>query len=261
MVLGDRGYYLATVLARPRSTSMTTGWLISSAAERLGLGSGNRGETSFTVTNPGSMRDRVVFELIAGDGADPAWFGVEEPQRLVEPGASVTYVVRVVIPPGAPAGSYTMQARAYSADAAPEEGSRVSGRVAFEVKATAKQKTPWWPYAVAAGLVVVVLGVVGFFVFRDKPPANDCIEGFVWREAVPGDHVCVIPARRQQAIEDNAQADSRRSPTGGDFGVNTCVSGFVWRTATPEDLVCVTPQTRAETLEDNGLAESRRRTG
>ncbi len=151
---------------------MATEWVISSIAERVRLTGENRGETSFTVTNPGSAPDRVVFELVAGDGADVSWFSVEEPQRLVEPGASVSYLVKILVPAGAPAGAYSLQGRAYSADTAPEEGSRLSGRLAFDVAASAKPKKPWWPYALAAGLAVVVLAVVGYLVFRpdDKPP-------------------------------------------------------------------------------------------
>jgi hypothetical protein len=36
-----------------------------------------------------------------------------------------------------------------------------------------------------------------------------CKPGFVWREAVPSDHVCVTPAARQQTAEDNAAGASR----------------------------------------------------
>jgi hypothetical protein len=241
---------------------MTTEWVITEAAGRVDLRDG-KGETTFTVTNPSPVPDRVVFEVVAGDGADGSWFlPPSEPQLLVAAGVSATFLVRIVVPAGAPAGSYRLQGRAYSADTAPEEGSRLSGWVAFDVPPSAAPKRPWWPYAVAAGLLAIVLGVVGFLVFGgDDQPANDCIAGFVWREAVPGDHVCVIPERREQAKADNALADSRRNPNGGPYGPNTCLQGFVWREATPADLVCVPVQTRTETRQDNALAASRRRTG
>jgi hypothetical protein len=41
---------------------------------------------------------------------------------------------------------------------------------------------------------------------------DTCRQGFVWREAVPGDHVCVTPETRTQAWDDNAQAASRVAP-------------------------------------------------
>ena len=91
-----------------------------------------------------------------------------------------------------------------------------------------------------------------------SPPSDACRQGYVWREAVPGDHVCVTPAIRQQAAEDNAQAGARRQPGGGAYGPNTCVGGYVWREARPDDVVCVTPETRAQTAADNRAAAARR---
>lgn len=90
------------------------------------------------------------------------------------------------------------------------------------------------------------------------PPPDACIQGYVWREAFSGDHVCVRPDTRDRARTDNEHANERRSPTGGPYGPNTCISGFVWRVAAPDDLVCVTPATRDATQEDNRLADSRR---
>jgi hypothetical protein len=140
--------------------------IITAAAERVTLDGQNRAETTFTVTNSGPEPNRVVFETVPGDGADGAWFSVDEPQRLVDANASVPYLVRIAVPAGTTAGSYTLQGRVYPADTAPEEESRLSNRVAFDVAPSAKPARPWWPYAVAAGLVVVVLAVVGWLVFR-----------------------------------------------------------------------------------------------
>jgi len=90
------------------------------------------------------------------------------------------------------------------------------------------------------------------------PPEDTCIQGYVWREAIPGDHVCVTPEVRDQAGEENRLADSRRSPTGGAYGPDTCLQGYVWREVVPSDHVCVTPLTRDQVQQDNGLADSRR---
>ena len=38
-----------------------------------------------------------------------------------------------------------------------------------------------------------------------------CAPGYVWREAVPGDHVCVTPATWQQVHDDNLTAGARRN--------------------------------------------------
>ena len=53
--------------------------------------------------------------------------------------------------------------------------------------------------------------------------ADTCIQGFVWREVVPVDHVCVTPETRQQIVEDNRLAESRRrSAAAGRAGATKC---------------------------------------
>lgn len=86
---------------------------------------------------------------------------------------------------------------------------------------------------------------------------DTCQHGFVWREAHPGDRVCVVPEIRQQARNDNAAAVARRDPNGGPYGPDTCLSGFVWREAFPGDHVCVPPETRTQAALDNGQAGAR----
>ena len=86
---------------------------------------------------------------------------------------------------------------------------------------------------------------------------DTCKQGFVWREAALGDHVCVTPATRQRTWNDNARAAARRDPN-GPYGPNTCKQGFVWRNAFDGDAVCVTPQVREQTRIDNSLAAQRR---
>lgn len=86
---------------------------------------------------------------------------------------------------------------------------------------------------------------------------DTCIQGYVWREARPSDHVCVTPASRSRARADNAAAASRVNPGGGAYGPNTCRQGYVWREAFPGDFVCVTPPVRTETRAENAAANSR----
>jgi hypothetical protein len=92
-----------------------------------------------------------------------------------------------------------------------------------------------------------------------QPPfgPDTCKQGYVWREAIPSDHVCVPPATRSQTAFDNSQAASRRNPT-GPFGSDTCIQGYVWREAFPNDHVCVPPATRSQAAFDNSQAANRR---
>ena len=93
-----------------------------------------------------------------------------------------------------------------------------------------------------------------------RPPRSPdlCKAGFVWREAVPHDHVCVTPATRELTAEQNREAAIHRNPAGGPYGVDTCLQGFVWREALPTDHVCVTPEVRRQAAVDNAEAQFRR---
>jgi hypothetical protein len=83
-----------------------------------------------------------------------------------------------------------------------------------------------------------------------------CLNGYVWREAAPFDHVCVTPAERSQAAYDNSQANSRVDPYGA-YGPKSCVQGYVWREAFGGDYVCVTFGQRSQAAYDNSQALAR----
>jgi hypothetical protein len=154
---------------------MSTQWVVTNAAERVDLTEKNSVDTTFTVSNKGRVADRAVFEVVPGDGADPSWFAVEDPQRVVPANGSVAYLVNVAVPPTASPGSYSVQGRVYSADTAPEEGSVLSGRMLLRVgpqAAPTRRPFPWW-VPVAAGLMVLVIGIATWIVLAgDEPQAS-----------------------------------------------------------------------------------------
>ena len=87
---------------------------------------------------------------------------------------------------------------------------------------------------------------------------DTCRSGYVWREAILDDHVCVTPANYQAAHLQNRQASQHRNPSGGPYGLDTCLGGYVWRDAFPADHVCVTPVERQQAAADNTAGPSRR---
>lgn len=142
---------------------MSTKWVVTAASERIVMDERRMGETTFTVTNPAEVVDRVVFDAVPDEGADESWFSVEEPQRVVRPGASVSYLLKVTVPKDTPPGSYAVQGRVYSADSAPEESSMLSPRVVLEVPPEpepAARRLPWWVLAAAAAALLLVVVVV-----------------------------------------------------------------------------------------------------
>ena len=89
-----------------------------------------------------------------------------------------------------------------------------------------------------------------------KPkPKGTCVQGYVWREARPSDHVCVRPNIRTEVAEQNRLKTKRW--TSGAYGPQTCIQGFVWREAFDGDKVCVSPEFREQTRKDNAAARSR----
>jgi len=107
--------------------------------------------------------------------------------------------------------------------------------------------------AVAAAAVAATLVTALPAPAADYGP-DTCRVPYVWRDAFPGDHVCVDGRTRDQAASDNAAAGARRvSPANP-----TCLSPFVWREARASDLVCVLTATRTQTANDNASRESRR---
>jgi hypothetical protein len=64
----------------------------------------------------------------------------------------------------------------------------------------------------AAGLLLAPAFATPAFAADYGP--DTCLNGFVWREAYPGDHVCVTPATRSQAAANNAQAAAHRNAPG-----------------------------------------------
>ena len=109
-----------------------------------------------------------------------------------------------------------------------------------------------------AALLVAALVGLAASAAQAAPHPDACIDGYVWREAYPGDRVCVPPATREQAADDNRLAATRREPQGGTHGPDTCKPGFIWREARADDHVCVTPEVREQTARDNRLAHTRR---
>lgn len=144
-------------------------WQIGESGTAIVLDGAGRGEVSLTVTNTAPTQDRAVLTVTALDGAAESWFTIDQPQKAVPPGQSVTYLCSVVVPPETAPAVYACQFVVYSADRDPGETSATSRRVTLEKKApaVAPPRKPWWPFLVAAVVVAIVIGVVLWLLLKD----------------------------------------------------------------------------------------------
>lgn len=224
-----------------------------------------------SVTNSAAVPARIVLGAFGPAGAtEPggtAWTTIEVPLREVGPGATEQFTITFAPAASVAAGTYPVRFIAYSADQAPEEHADQARQVDVVVPAQAVA-TPkpfvWWPWAVAAGLLVV-LGVVAWLLLRPgdgpvtpspsptgSPTANPCAAPWVPRLTRPEDLTCVTPASAAEVVFDNNPAvQAERRAGGGAYGPDTCNQGWVWREAYDGDHVCVTGATRARTAEEN----------
>lgn len=86
---------------------------------------------------------------------------------------------------------------------------------------------------------------------------DTCIQGYVWREARPGDTVCVTPDVRATVAKQNSTPGANKDPNAGS-GPQSCSQGYVWREAFDGDTICVTPAFRQQMFDANAAASSRK---
>jgi hypothetical protein len=240
---------------------------VTTAGQKVSLDGQGTAQAQYTVTNTSSVQLKARLLPIALDSASLEWFSVAgDAVREFAPNGVERALVQIGIPEGTPPGTYSFRLDAIS-EADPDEDFTEGPSVSFDVAAPAavKKKFPWWIFIVIGAVVVLmIIGVVVWLLTKGDGESSGttqrdtCLKGYVWREAVANDHVCVTPAVRTQTRQDNALADSRRDPNGGPYGPDTCLSGYVWREAVANDHVCVTPATREQARSDNAAADSRR---
>jgi hypothetical protein len=227
-----------------------------------------------SVTNSATVPTRVVLGAYpplpdpSAPASAAAWTVVERPLRDVGAGATEQYTVTLAPPPDTAAGDYVVRLIAYDADRAPEEYSDQAQQVQVTVpagRATPRPGIPWWIYAVA-GVLVLVVGVVAFLLLRPGDPGpleptpaptptattpdNPCPSPFVPRLSRPGDLTCVMPASAQEAQFDNREDIQRNRVIPGTDPV-ICAIPYEPRLAFPDDFVCVWEDTANRTHIEN----------
>ncbi|HEY6740255.1 MAG TPA: PASTA domain-containing protein [Actinopolymorphaceae bacterium] len=148
---------------------MSTAWKISSSTTHVELDGDGRGEVTFTVTNPSDTKDEARFEVVPVGDAEPSWFEVEDPQRLLLPGWSAAYVVRIAVPSAArdrATGTYALRGKVGSVD---DGGSPVTSEqvvLSLGGRPAARRRPRGLLLIAGAVVAVLLLGLVGYLLLR-----------------------------------------------------------------------------------------------
>jgi hypothetical protein len=160
-----------STVAQPR-------WVVTTAVERLAPDDRGRAEITLTVTNLHDSAVPAALTISPGAGTATTWFSVIDPERVIDPGASVPFVVTVAVPPDAPSGEYVFQAEVREAGAAAAEEGVRSSRILLAVPPPVRQRrrlTRGWLLALGAGGVgLVVLIAIGAVILTQGggPPGD-----------------------------------------------------------------------------------------
>jgi hypothetical protein len=141
---------------------------ITVASNSLTLNAQRKGEAAFAMFNSSGRTVRGRAVLVPQGGAAPDWFSiVGEAERDFAPSGAAQYTVQIEIPPGAPPGEYSFRLDMVNV-ANPDEDYTQGQGVSFGVpESSVPFRIPWWVYAVAGAVGVLVVVVVVFLVTRD----------------------------------------------------------------------------------------------
>lgn len=151
---------------------------IKALTTAISLDADRKGQASFTVTNATNASIRGDVIVVPQAGAQALKFGVENPSRHYEPGATEEIAVTVEVPPEVPAGTYGFVLRVLLGGGVPEEEYDDGPVVTCEIQDTPPpvvvpppppKPVPWWVFAVAGVAALLVIGAIVFLLLR-RPP-------------------------------------------------------------------------------------------
>lgn len=153
---------------------MPRSFAITSSTPSTVLSSAGQAEFIFTVSNALGRPARVRAVLEPQSPLQRGWLNVVgDAERDLAPDGTQSYVVKVSVPPGTPAGAYSFHLVVVNV-ANPDEEFAIGPSVGIQVPRAAlppKKKFPVWAVLLAAGLAVITVGaiLVGR-VLRDEEP-------------------------------------------------------------------------------------------
>ncbi len=149
----------------------------------------HKGNAVFGVTNKTGEGLTARFSVQVQGNGKAEWYSVQgEPERPVAAGETQTVTVVAKIPAATPAGEHRIKLRAINVND-PDNDSTDSAvavvKIPAVVKPQVKKKSfPWWIIAVAAGVLVLVIGVIIAVVVMSGGPKVPKVIGMDYAAAV-----------------------------------------------------------------------------
>ena len=148
---------------------MARNFTITTPTEMVRVGSTGRADMVFTVTNATSAPQRALVRAMPLGTTRAEWLSIAgEAEREFAAGGVQQFTVSASFPPGTPPGRYSYRLDVLSASRAGED--REEGpSVAFEVVAAEEpeKKSLWWLW-IAIAVLLAILAVVGYLVWRGR---------------------------------------------------------------------------------------------
>lgn len=147
---------------------------ITATTSSVQLDGSGQGEVSFTVSNKLGMGVHVRATVEPAGSARAEWVSFPDGmERDLSPDGTAVLPVRISVPPGMPPGSYSfglVVANVSNPDEHYDRGPSVAFTVAM-APVPVKKPFPWWIVALAAGVVIIVGGVVAILSSRGDKEA------------------------------------------------------------------------------------------
>ena len=151
---------------------------ITVASNSVTLNAQRKAEAAFAVFNSSGRTVRGRAVLTPQEGAAPDWFSIAgEAERDFAPAGAAQYTVQIQVPPGTPPGEYSFRLDMVNI-ANPDEDYTQGQGVSFGApESSVPFCIPWWVYAAAGVVGVLVVVAVVILVTRNGDiPVPDVAE-------------------------------------------------------------------------------------
>ncbi|PTL84221.1 hypothetical protein [Vitiosangium sp. GDMCC 1.1324] len=144
---------------------------ITATTSSVKLDGSGQGEVTFTVSNKLGMGVTVRATVEPAGNTRAEWMSFPDGmERTLSPDGTAVIPVRISAPKGTPPGAYNfglVVASVSNPDEQYDRGPSVAFNVA-EAPAPVKKPFPWWLVALAAGVVIIIVGVVAILSSHGK---------------------------------------------------------------------------------------------